>query len=251
MKTINVYSYDSDAYHKAFAFFLEHTDEKVKTRQSLEHLVAGLPRRRTFVDAGAGEGGTTSWIAESFEKTIAIEPNSSLRSVLQRNCPGVEILPNTIVNAPIEPAWADFVLCAHVFYYIEDSQWEAHLEKLASWLSGNGVLVLAMQHHLSDCMKLHSHFCGRGFDLTPLTNSWKARHADCYEVHHHVIPIQITVKDMQSAIILAEFMLNLLPLRNPPSYEAVETYIEKHFSQENGGYRFSSDQVLVQIHRKS
>lgn len=250
MKTVNVYNYESDAFHEAFAFFLENTDEKVKTRQWLKHIVQGLPARRTFVDAGAGDGGTTSWIAESFEKTIAIEPNPSLRTALARNCPSAEVWASTIIDAPVQPAWADFVLCGHVFYYIEDSEWDAHLELLTSWLRPNGLLVLAMQHHMSDCMQLHSSFCGRGFDLTPLTASFQARHGDRYEVHSDVIPIQIAVKDMQSAYILAEFMLNLLPLSDPPSRDAVEAYIEQHFREQNGGYRFSSDQVVVQIHRK-
>lgn len=250
METVNAYTYDSEAFHKAFAVFLENTDEKVKTRQWLEPIVQAVSTRQTFVDAGAGEGGTTAWIAEKFAKTIAIEPNPSLRTALANNCPGVEVWAKTVMEAPVPLGSVDFVLCGHVFYYIDDADWDAHLDQMASWLKDDGLLILTMQHHLSDCMQLHGYFCGRHFDLTPLTDSFQARHGDRYVVQRHVIPIQIVVKERQVAYMLAEFMLNLLPLTDPPARDAVDAYIEKQFRKENGEYRFSSDQVSIQIYRK-
>jgi hypothetical protein len=111
------YAYDQPEYARAFGTFLTHTDQKVKTTGWLTDLVNGLASRRLFVDAGAGDGSMTAALAQSFDRTIALEPNSALRAELARRCPKAEIM-----EAPIGEAWitspADFVLCSHVLYYI-------------------------------------------------------------------------------------------------------------------------------------
>jgi len=141
VQAITVYGSQSEAYHRAFKVFLDHTDQKANARAWLQDLVRSLLSRRVFIDAGAGNGQVTAWFVPSFERTIAIEPNDSLRDELRRACPSAEVIAEPILEAK-PSATADLVLCSHVFYYIERAEWMATLDRLASWLAPGGILVL-------------------------------------------------------------------------------------------------------------
>jgi hypothetical protein len=52
------------------------------------------------------------------------------------------------------------------------------------------------------------------------------------------------------AYVIAEFMLNVLPLANPPRRTDLEAYIRSHFQDPQHGYRFSCSQDFLQIRRK-
>ena len=243
---IKVYDSQSSAYHQAFQVFLDHTDQKVRAKQWLDRLVKALPWRRTFIDVGAGNGKVTSWFIDSFNHTIATEPNESLRAELKKNCPQIEALAEQIMDTDIAVS-GDFVLCSHVLYYIERAEWMANLERLASLVSPEGVLVVVVQHHESDCMHMLQHFFGRRFDLGPLGRTFQAEKGDQYEVSIETVPAHITTSDLPTAYIIAEFMLNLLPIPAPPAQSDLEEYVQKHFASQEGGFHFSCDQDFLQI----
>src|SRR5436305_1314811 len=96
---IPVYDSQGADYQAAFRAFLEHTDQKERAKDWLDRLVAGLPRRNVFVDAGAGTGKVTAWYAGEFQHCVAIEPNPHLRHELVANCPTAEIVPASILDA--------------------------------------------------------------------------------------------------------------------------------------------------------
>ncbi len=158
--TIAVYDSQSPEYHRAFEIFLDHTDQKLKARNWLDELIDRLSRRDTFIDAGAGNGKVTAWFTEKFGRTIAIEPNPSLRSELMRECRSAEVIAERVLDVRNAPA-GDLILCSHVFYYIDAAEWMETLERLVSWLSSGGVLVLAVQNENTDCMRMLYHFHGR------------------------------------------------------------------------------------------
>ena len=243
---IKVYDSQSSAYHQAFQVFLDHTDQKVKAQQWLNRLVKTLPWQRTFIDVGAGNGKVTSWFIDSFNHTIATEPNESLRAELKEHCPQIEVLPGRILDLQI-PASGDLVLCSHVLYYIEGAEWMANLERLASFLSPDGVLVVVVQHHESDCMQMLEHFFGWRFDLAALARTFQGEKGDHYEVSIETVPAHITTSDLASAYTIAEFMLNLLPMSNPPTHSDLEKYVQSHFASQEGGFRCSCDQDFLRI----
>jgi hypothetical protein len=245
-QTINVYGSHTSEYHHAFHTFLNHTDQKSKAHQWLNGFVENLPSKRVFIDVGAGNGLVTSWFIDSFTHTIAIEPNASLRAELEINCPLIEVFPEGIMDVAIAD-WGDFVLCSHVFYYIDEPEWMLTLEKLASFLSPDGVLVVVLQHHNTECMRMVRHFFGRSFDLFALARTFQLEQGDRYEVAIETVPAQISTTDFNSAYTIAEFMLNLLPVLKPPSREDLEDYVRNYFICADEGFRFSCDQDFLQI----
>ena len=246
--TIAVYNSQSREYHQAFQVFLDHTDQKLMAQKWLSDLIDRLPSRRVFVDAGAGNGKVTAWFTERFGRTIAIEPNASLRHDLERACPTADVIPEQILNAKIGTA-GDLILCSHVFYYIDASEWMRTLDRLASWLATGGLLVLVVQNHDTDCMRMLDHFLGQRFLVSSLARQFQEERGSSYEVRIDTKPAQIETLDFPSAYVIAEFMLNLLPVRNPPPRRALEEYLRAHFVRPDGSFRFSCDQDFIQIRK--
>lgn len=259
-ETIAVFDSQGDAYRESFQTFLAHTDQKEQARRWLSRLVESLPARRVFIDAGAGNGKMTAWFADRFQRTIAIEPNPHLRRELVETCPAAEPLSEGILAARPAAA-ADFVLCSHVFYYIDRGAWLETLGVLASWLAPQGALVVALQNHDSDCMRMIDHFFGRRFDLSQLAAEFRDARGAAYRVDLQTAPASIVAPDFDTAETIAEFMLNLLPLKGgepgdprpgllpAPAREDAAAYIRQHFADGAGGYRFSCDQDFLLVRR--
>ncbi len=243
---ISTYDSASSEYHRAFDVFLANTDQKVKAREWLNGLVGGLHSRRVFVDAGAGNGKVTAWFVGDFQRTVAIEPNLSLFDELRRACPTAEVLRQKIMEA--QPSGlADLVLCSHILYYIDAAEWMANLEKLVSWLATDGVLVVVVQNHETDCMRMLNHFLGYRFNLPELANRFAALQGHRHRVEIATVPAQVATTDFDSAFTIAEFMLNLLPMQDPPARSSLEEYVRQHLSDGAGGFRFSCDQDFLTI----
>jgi SAM-dependent methyltransferase len=247
---VNVYDSQSAAYHRAFQVFLDHTDQKAKAREWLDHLVQGLPARDLFIDAGAGNGKVTVWYSDQFQRTVAIEPNPHLCAELRRTCPTAEVLPTTILAAQ-PPGPADLVLCSHVLYYIPEAERLLHLERLASWLAPGGVLVIVVQNDRTDCMRMLDQLLGLHFDLSELRGRFQALRGAQYKVDLETVPAHVVTPEFDAAYTVAEFMLNVLPMPHPPARRDLEEYVRKHLADPKGGYRFSCDQDMLQIRRRS
>ena len=263
-ETIAIFDSQGEAYRAAFQTFLDHTDQKQQARRWLSRLTESLPARRVFVDAGAGNGKVTAWLVDRFERTIAIEPNPHLRRELALSCPTAEVIGDGIQDA--KPAAAgDLVLCSHVFYYIDRAAWLETLAALASWLAPQGALVVLLQNAESDCMQMLDRFYGRRFDLQQLAAAFRDLHGARYDVELETTPAAVQTSDFATAATIAEFMLNLLPLAAgaetaessepagrawpAPPREEVARYVRRHFSDGQGGFRFSCDQDFLLVRR--
>jgi SAM-dependent methyltransferase len=247
---IRVFDSQGEDYKQAFQVFLEHTDQKRNAKRWLQHVVDGLAMRNVFIDAGAGNGEVTAALAPAFDRTIAIEPNPYLLSQLQQAIPRAEAIGDPILVAN-PTAQADLVLCSHTLYYIPGEQWLAHLERLVSWMSPTGVTIVIVQNQGTGCMAMLDRFFGHRFNLTALADAFHAKHQDRYEVLITVDQAHVDVPDAISAFTVAEFMLNLLPIRNPPSRRDVEMYVAETFRNPQAGYRFSVHQGFLQIRPES
>lgn len=247
-KAMQVFDSQGEAYKRAFQIFLDHTDQKRNAKRFLQKLVDDLPARNVFVDAGAGNGEVTKAFAGAFQHIIAIEPNSHLLAQLKEAIPQAEAIGATILAADPK-AKGDFVLCSHTLYYIPSEQWLAHLDRLVSWMSPTGVTVVVVQNRATDCMAMLDHFFGHRFDLQQLAQTFREKNGDRYDVVVTTDPAHVETKDAASAYAVAEFMLNLLPINEPPARRDVEDYLAKH-CMTDGRYRFSVNQDFLQIRNR-
>jgi hypothetical protein len=243
---VQVFDSQSSAYERAFEVFLQHTDQKRNARRWLQRFVETLPTKQTLIDAGAGKGELTNWLAPWFQRTIAIEPNLFLLEELRRTISAAEVIATPILEAR-PPAPGDLVLCSHIFYYIDRSQWLAHLERLTSWMVPTGATLVVLQDRDTDCMGMMEHFLGWRYDLSEFTEVFQAKYGTRYRIALSRDEAFVETRDLEFAFVIAEFMLNLVPLKAPPRKADVVQYIEDHFSTQPNGYRFSCHQDFLQI----
>jgi SAM-dependent methyltransferase len=250
MNEVRAAVYDSlgGEYERAFDVFLANTDQKDKARGWLETALDRLPERGHFVDAGAGTGKVTAWLAPRFKETTAIEPNPHLRRQLAANCPGATIVPLPILECTLDRP-ADFVLASHVFYYIPAAEWVPTLERLASFLAPQGVLVVILQNPGTDCMALVEYFHGQRFHLQALAQDFSARHTGMFNCRIETVDSHITAPDAGTAYTIAEFMLNLLPMHAVPLKSDVEAFITRRFRKSGSGFAFSCSQDFLVVSR--
>lgn len=247
---IRIFDSQGQAYKDAFRTFLDHTDQKRNAKVRLQEFVEMVPERGVFIDAGAGNGEVTKWFAPAFRRTIAIEPNAHLRSELQHALPGADIIDLPIIHA-LPSQQGDLVLCSHTFYYIPADQWLAHLERLVSWMSPSGLTVVVLQHRESGCMNMVHHFFGHRFELRRTADDFRAKHGDRYDVTTTMDPAHVATPDLERAYAVAEFMLNLLEVKVPPTKHDVERYLATHFRTPEGGYRIPVHQDFLTIRHRN
>ena len=243
---IRVFDSQGEDYKRAFQVFLDHTDQKRNAKRLLQRLVDDLPERKVFIDAGAGNGEVTRAFAGAFDRTIAIEPNMHLLTQLQRAVPQADAIGTSILTTSPK-AQGDFVLCSHTLYYIPAEEWLAHLERLVSWMSSTGVTVVVLQNRGTACMTMLEHFFGHRFDLGELADTFRAKHGDRYAVTTTLDPAHVETSEPAAAYTVAEFMLNLLPISQPPARRDVEAYVASNFSTADGTHRLSVHQDFLQI----
>jgi trans-aconitate methyltransferase len=247
---IRVFDSQGEAYKQAFQIFLDHTDQKRNARRWLQLVVDGLPARKVFIDAGAGNGEVTRTFADAFDRTIAIEPNAYLLNQLQQAVPAAETIGQPIMAAQPE-AQGDLVLCSHTLYYIPAEEWLAHLERLMSWMSPTGVTIVVLQYRESGCMNMVHHFFKHRFELRRAADKLRAKHGDRYEIVTTLDPAHVVTHDLAKAYAVAEFMLNLLDIEYAPTRHEVEAYLQAHFSTPDGGYRIPVHQDFLQIRARA
>jgi len=153
-----------------------------------------------------------------------------------------------IAEANVVPASANFILCSHVFYFIEPENWLETLETLASWLAEDGLLVVILARPEGTCMSICEHFYNRRLDLSLLAKDMQQKRGDDFEMTLETLPVEITTPEINAAYKIAEFLLNPPPFEySLPSRQAIEDYIKKHCMTAQGEYRFSCDQYLLQL----
>ncbi|MCB0418571.1 MAG: class I SAM-dependent methyltransferase [Bdellovibrionales bacterium] len=250
IEPIQVFSSDCRQYKTAFEVFLRCTNQKTTAFNLLHPLVKNLPHHGRLLDVGAGDGTLTGMLAPYFEDTLALEPNAELGEKLRRRCPGVNILPKRIDDVHMN-LHADLILCSHVLYYIDRSKWMAVLDKLASWLAPGGTLVCVLQNPSTDCMRMVEYLYQDHFDLSSLAQRFDIFAGHRYRQDLRTLPSMIEAPDEDTAYTIAEFVLNVVPMREPVPRDLLLDHVNRFFRGPDGLYRFSCDQdFLVIQHRR-
>lgn len=242
-------AYHSPEYESSFRLFLSHTDQKAKAKEWLGTFVKSLPRRRLFVDVGAGAGSLTQVLSESFDRSVAIEPNPTLRESLRR-VSGVEVIDRDIDETP-DLKGADLVLCSHVFYLVPASDWARHVRRLAHWLAPGGALVVINQSPATDCRIMVAHFYGPSPEFGRIVPELRDVEGEGFSISIETIPSYLQAGDRTTALGLAEFVLNGFHEKPRPLEREVLAYLDAHFSLPGGGYRFSCHQDCLILRRRA
>lgn len=256
-ETISVFSSGSAQYEEAFLAFLHHTDQKVQAKSKIAEVIdrldtpPGESAKGKFVDVGAATGDVTGWFMPQFAETICVEPNTHFESSLHEHCLGAEIIQKTILEADAARlAGANFILCSHVLYYIDPELRLENLQAMSDWLRPGGILLVILQQSTTDCMNMLEHFLDMHFDLPAIADRFATESADRFEVSFEKVDSHVTTSTFSVAYQIAEFMLNLLPMINPPLRSDLEAYIREDFQTADGGYRFSCSQDFLIVRRK-
>lgn len=249
IKPIQVFNSTCRTYQAAFEVFLKHTNQKQMAYSVLQPLVASLPERKQMLDIGAGDGTLTSMVYEDFDEVLAFEPNEALVASLQRRCPGINILPKKIdeVNVGLH---ADLIVCSHVLYYVDKSRWMQTLDKLASWLKPNGVLVCILQNPSTDCMRMVEYLYQDRFDLAGLAQKFDLFAGHRFQQTMRTLPSYIETSDLESAYTIAELVLNVVPMRDPVPRDLLVDHVNRFFRGPDGTYHFSCNQDFLIIKRR-
>jgi SAM-dependent methyltransferase len=85
--------------------------------QFLDVLSPYLSPRKTLIDVGAGAGRHAVPLAEKLEWVTAVEPSEGMRSHLPA-LPNLTVVASSWEDAEVAPA--DFVICSHVLYGVEE-----------------------------------------------------------------------------------------------------------------------------------
>ncbi|TWT32882.1 class I SAM-dependent methyltransferase [Blastopirellula retiformator] len=241
---------DTDDYRVAFETFLANTDQKVNARAWMDAEIQKLDDTDLLVDAGAGNGELTKYLVERFGSVVAIEPNPFLLDQLKADYPDVLTVADGILAAKVPPQSASLAICSHVFYYIPPDQWQVNLEKIASWLKPGAKAWIILQSGDTDCMAMRAHFGEQTFSLEPVREEFVKEQGDAYDAVMHSIDAHITTKNLKDAYVIAEFMMNMLPLESPPDAVDLEAYVEQYFAESPTSYRFSCTQNVLELTRK-
>ncbi|MCC9607204.1 class I SAM-dependent methyltransferase [Blastopirellula sp. JC732] len=242
---------DTDDYRVAFETFLANTDQKVNARAWMDAEIQKLDDTDVLVDAGAGNGELTKYLVDRFGSVIAIEPNPYLLEQLKVDCPDVLTIADGILGAKVPPQSASLAVCSHVFYYIQPELWQDNLQQIASWLKPGGKAWIILQRPDTDCMKMRDHFGEQTFSLQPLCDQFVESHGEDFDAVMHSIDAFITTKNLKDAYVIAEFMMNMLPLESPPDAADLEAYVEQYFAESPTSYRFSCTQNVLELTRKN
>jgi hypothetical protein len=114
-------------------------------------------------------------------------------------------------------------------------------------MSPIGVTVIVIQNRGTAYMAMLEHFFGYRFDLDGLINAFRTKLGNRYEITTTLDPAHVETSEPAAAYTVAEFMLNLLPISQPPDRRAVEAYVATHFATSDGTHRLSVHQDFLQI----
>jgi hypothetical protein len=235
-----VYDSNSPAYAEAYRVFVKCTDQKTRARDRLQDIIDGLEHRTTLIDVGAGDGMFTGWIAAQFSRTVAIEPNRDFAKLFARHLPGARLIEGDLEHS--DPATVgDLVLCANVFFHIPRHEWRQSVLRMLRWVAPKGALVLFLQNSETQCMQMLRHFGVNPGSLRELGRELEQASQGRFQMSVDRVSACVETSNQSSGHQVAEFMLNCLPPSNPPTAEEFRTYVDGHFRERSGKFRFSCD----------
>jgi len=144
-----------------------------------------LPKLRqahSFLDIGAGNGYLTAVISPHFQSCSVIEPSAEFSAHLASL--GFNTTTATFQQAEINSKY-DYVLCSHVLYNIELSEWPNFLDKMIASIADGGMGTVIMSAARGSHHEMSYSLNTRYKNSTPVIEYLQNQHIK-YSVEHAI-----------------------------------------------------------------
>ena len=230
-------------YQRQLDLFIRCSTEKGIELVKIGEIIAGLPHRRCFLDIGAGGGGLTIPISQSFNEVTVVEPNQKQASFLKRRCPHFKIYNDFWEKANLGSKLYNFILCSHVLYYIEDGHWLTTIEKMYAHLEDGGRIAIVLQSPIGDVADFFNHFTHYDVNILELWRDLIQHYGDdAIEVRYFMN--EIWTESLEDMVTIGLFLL--IDSRFKEYEEKIRRYFESHHKIAEG-YRIMQDEILLVI----
>jgi ubiquinone/menaquinone biosynthesis C-methylase UbiE len=230
-------------YQKQLNLFVQSSTEKGIELVKIGEIIAGLTKRRFFLDIGAGGGDLTIPVSNSFEETTVIEPNDKQASYLKRRSPHFRIYNDFWENVDLGSKKYDFILCSHVLYYIEEGNWLPTIKKMYAHLENKGRIAIVLQSPIGEVADFFNQFTHYDVNILELWRDLINHYGDeAIEVRYFIN--EIWTESLEDMANIGLFLL--IDRRFREYVEEIRQYFESHHKTTNG-YRIKQDEILLII----
>lgn len=232
-------------YKRQLALFVRCSTDKGIELTRLGEVIAGIRRRRNFMDIGAGGGDLTIPLSQSFRQTTVVEPNKKQADFLRRRCPQFNVIESGWEEADLGSNLFDFILCSHVLYYIAGENWLSSLEKMYGHLEDGGVLAVVLQSPLGEMAKFFNQFTDYDVNVTGLWKEMERRYGEnAIDVRYFIN--EIWTENLNDMVDIGLFLL--LDRRFRERRQEIAGYFEANHCTDHG-YLFKQDVILLTIRK--
>ncbi|MBM4271860.1 MAG: class I SAM-dependent methyltransferase [Deltaproteobacteria bacterium] len=234
-------------FQRQLNLFVRSSTEKGIELVKIGESIAALPRRRSFLDIGAGGGDLTIPVSQSFDETTIVEPNEKQAHFFRRRCPHFKIYDDYWEKVDLAAKRFDFILCSHVLYYIPEGRWVETIEKMHAHLEPGGRIAIVLQSPLGEVARFFNQFTRYDVNILELWGDLIRKYGDeAIEVRYFMN--EIWTDSLDDMVTIALFLL--IDRRFRDYEEGIRRYIESHHKVADG-YRIMQDEILLLIKKTS
>jgi ubiquinone/menaquinone biosynthesis C-methylase UbiE len=209
----------------------------------LGELIAKLPRRKAFLDIGAGEGALTVPVSQMFESTTVVEPNPLMAARFHKRYPEFRVFGCRWESVDLSEERFDLVLCSHVLYYIPEGTWESVIRKMYSFLAPGGCLAIVLQSPLGQVATFFNHFATYDVPILELTGRLIEDYGED-SVRLRYFQNQIRTDTLEDMVEIGLFLLI------DPAFREKRDQIAEYFGEHSrmgNGYALDQDEILLSV----
>lgn len=230
-------------YQRQLNLFIRSSTEKGIELVKIGEIMAGLSKRRYFLDIGAGSGDLTIPISQSFEEITIVEPNAKQAGYLRRRCPHFIIYNDSWESVNLDLKRYDFILCSHVLYYIKEDQWLSTIKKMYTHLEDGGRIAVVLQSPMGEVASFFNHFTSYDVNILDLWRDLIRKYGDeVIDVRYFMN--EIYTDNLEDMVSVGLFLL--LDCKFKERKKEIKQYFESHH-RVIAGYRMMQDEILLVI----
>lgn len=236
---------DEADYQQQLQTFTQCSSEKGIELLKIGEVIASLPDRRRFLDIGAGGGHLTIPIAQQFEETTIVEPNTKQAERFCRRHPSFYVHTASWTEVNLNFEYFDLILCSHVLYYIPDGAWLATIERMYRHLSRDGCIIIVVQAPLGEVAQFFKLFAAYDVPILELTRDLIKKYGE-EAVGLQYFQNEIFTESRDDIVNIGLFLL--IDRKFHTRTDEIAAYFDAHHRY-GSGYRIVQDEILLVIRR--